>query len=294
METIQQLASSCTPAKASDAVLNSECAYTFHSPFTSDKGILVNCSNYVGTVEALAMKDSNGEALFVRIVKKRVEKTSSSDDAMDTTPAEPTKLGIGVEGGFAAEDEKYETITTYSVVVLKAGSPPTIVQELPYNDDTKATFGDNVVALMDSIILHAGMTTQQDVKAWALDTDETVMVSKYAAELPFVDNGVMIDPSPASWKCEKSGATENLWLNLSDGYIGGGRKNWDGSGGSNGALDHYEEGGCKYPLTVKLGTITSDLNSADCYSYAKDEDCPVKVPNLAELLEKRGIKVANM
>ena len=33
-----------------------------------------------------------------------------------------------------------------------------------------------------------------------------------------------------------SGDKENLWLNLSDGFIGGGRKNWDGSGGSNGAL----------------------------------------------------------
>ena len=43
------------------------------------------------------------------------------------------------------------------------------------------------------------------------------------------------------WRCEKSGETENLWLNLSDGYIGGGRKNWDGSGGSNGALDHFNE-----------------------------------------------------
>ncbi|KAL3908136.1 MAG: hypothetical protein SGILL_008598, partial [Bacillariaceae sp.] len=322
---INKLASSCTPAKASDAVLNSECAFTFHSPYTSDKGIVVNCSNYVGTVEGLAMKDvvvsdgnnsSSSEALFVRIVKKRVEKSAAvdiDDDAMDTTVAvtstvtttseekavvsAPTKLGIGVEGGFATEDDKYETIATYSVVVLKAGSPPTtvnVVCELPYNDETKSTFSESVVTLVDSIILHAGITTQQDVKAWALDTDETVIISKYAHDLPFVDNAVMIDPNPTSWKCEKSGATENLWLNLSDGFIGGGRKNWDGSGGSNGALDHYEETGCKYPLTVKLGTITSDLNSADCYSYAKDEDCPVRVPNLAELLEKRGIKVANM
>ena len=26
-------------------------------------------------------------------------------------------------------------------------------------------------------------------------------------------------------------------------YIGGGRKHWDGSGGSNGALEHFEEDG---------------------------------------------------
>ena len=86
-----------------------------------------------------------------------------------------------------------------------------------------------------------------------------------------------------------------MWLNLSDGYIGGGRRNWDGSGGSNGALDHFEETGRLYPLVVKLGTITQDdVDSADCYSYAPDEDGPVKVPGLAALLEKRGIRVAGL
>jgi hypothetical protein len=38
--------------------------------------------------------------------------------------------------------------------------------------------------------------------------------------LPFVDNGVKISPDPKSWKCEKTGDTENIWLNLSDGFIG--------------------------------------------------------------------------
>jgi ubiquitin carboxyl-terminal hydrolase 5/13 len=59
-------------------------------------------------------------------------------------------------------------------------------------------------------------------------------------------------------------------------------------------LDHYVETGKKYPLVVKLGTLTADVDTADCYSYAPDEDGPVKIPNLAELLEKRGIKVAAM
>ena len=50
----------------------------------------------------------------------------------------------------------------------------------------------------------------------------------------------------------------------------------------------------RYDVFVKLGTITEDVESADCYSYAKDEDGPVKIPNLAELLKKRGIMVARM
>jgi len=76
--------------------------------------------------------------------------------------------------------------------------------------------------------------------------------------------------------------------------MGGGRRNWDGSGGSNGALDHFHETGQKYPLVVKLGTITADPTTADCYSYAPDENGPVKISNLNSLLERRGIKVASM
>lgn len=45
---------------------------------------------------------------------------------------------------------------------------------------------------------------------------------------------------------------------------------------------------------VKLGTLTADLDTADCYSYAPDEDGPVRIPNLAELLAKRGINIGDM
>jgi ubiquitin carboxyl-terminal hydrolase 5/13 len=44
----------------------------------------------------------------------------------------------------------------------------------------------------------------------------------------------------------------------------------DGTGGNNGALQHFEATGSKYPLVVKLGTITP--KGADVYSYAPDEN----------------------
>ena len=43
-----------------------------------------------------------------------------------------------------------------------------------------------------------------------------------------------ISPDPKEWVCEESGMRENLWLNLSDGHIGSGRRQYDGSGGTNG------------------------------------------------------------
>jgi len=281
-------------ATPNDPVLKSECAFTFHTPFSSDKGIVVNLETFQGTVEELALSVAN-DGLFLRIVKKRIPKKT---DSMETekTSEEPTKLGVGVEGGFASEDEKFDTLITYSLVGLKKSTDSgsvEIAEELPYTESTKSSFDEAVRKSIDSIIHHSGLAVQQDLSVWELD-DEPKPISKYTANLPFVDNGKNISPDPSTWKCESSSATDNLWLNLSDGYIGGGRKNWDGSGGSNGALDHFLANDEQYPLVVKLGTITADIDTADCYSYAKDEDRPVKIPNLAELLEKRGIKAAAM
>ena len=230
MEAIESLCSSnpqcCRVASAFDAVQNSECVYTFHSPYTTDQGILVSLESFAGTVDSMAMLfGTTSQALFVRIVQRRVEKELLADD--NGEPAAPTKMAIGVEGGFATEDAKYETITTYSVVALEkeANGAVRTLAELPYSDDTKENFPAAVQKSVDSVIHHAGVSTQQQVQEqWA---GEEIPVSKYFENLPFVDNGVMIDPDPKTWKCEKTGATENLWLNLSDGFIGGGRKHWD-------------------------------------------------------------------
>ena len=51
----------------------------------------------------------------------------------------------------------------------------------------------------DSVINHAGLAVQQDLKAWELD-EEPKPVSKYAEGLPFVDNGVKVSSNPADWK----------------------------------------------------------------------------------------------
>ena len=88
---------------------------------------------------------------------------------------------------------------------------------------------------------------------------------------------------------------ENLWLNLSDGYIGSGRSYFDGTGGKDGAVNHYramKAQGKEYPLVVKLGTITKD--GADLYSYADDENHAVTDPFLAEHLAAIGINIMSL
>ncbi len=55
-------------------------------------------------------------------------------------------------------------------------------------------------------------------------------------------------------------------------------QNWDGTGGNGAALRHFEATGSKYPLVVKLGTITP--HGADVFSYAPDENEMVEDPKL--------------
>eukprot|EP00956_Cyclotella_meneghiniana_P042586 scaffold248564_cov106-Cyclotella_meneghiniana.AAC.1 len=301
MDYITTLASTARIATPHDTVINSEDVYSFYNPH-HDNGILVALDTFVGVTDEMArrslMMDKNGDnasrrrGLLVRIVKRRVMKNGAATTAATTTAdgeeVQLSKLAVGISGGY---EDKFETVHRYTVVVMDATNG--IEAELPYNDTTKHTFPTNVIRSIESIIHHVGLAVRQDLSAWELNDEKPV--SKYAAGLPFVDNGVTIPSNPSEWTCQMTGKTsEHLWLNLSDGYIGGGRKHWDGSGGTNGALDHYIETGERYPLVVKLGTITEDIDTADCYSYAKDEDGPVKIPNLRELLEKRGIKIAGL
>eukprot|EP01045_Picozoa_sp_COSAG04_P006486 COSAG04_NODE_319_length_16893_cov_23.060141_15_plen_667_part_00 len=139
--------------------------------------------------------------------------------------------------------------------------------------------------------------------AWAGDDNEGL--AKDYPDLPLVENGKTISPERADWKCDATGdvlgdktgrgTSQSLWVNLSDGFIGGGRKNPDGSGGNNTAIDHYEQlkaQGRHYPLVVKLGTISPE--GADIYSY--DEDTSVTMPEerLAQLLARLGIDMMSM
>lgn len=58
------------------------------------------------------------------------------------------------------------------------------------------------------------------------------MESKHAKDLVQLPANRVISSNPSDWKCDFTGVTDNLWLNLSDGTIGSGRPQWDGSGGN--------------------------------------------------------------
>eukprot|EP00894_Picocystis_sp_ML_P003603 jgi/Pico_ML_1/54120/g4541.t1 len=145
-----------------------------------------------------------------------------------------------------------------------------------------------VVNAVEAILAHDEALDEKEATTW----QEDILPSKYAEDLVQLDNGKKISSDPSNWECEESGSKENLWLNLSTGFIGSGRRNWDGSGGNGAAIRHFEQTGKKYPLAVKLGTITP--RGADVFSYAEDENDMVTDPYLAEHLAHWGIDIMQM
>ena len=87
--------------------------------------------------------------------------------------------------------------------------------------------------------------------------------------------------------CSKCELSTNLWLCLTCGSVGCGRKFWDGSGGNEHGIAHFHE--TKHPLVVKMGTITAE-GQASLYCYACDND--VKDEYLGDHLRNLGLNIA--
>mmetsp|Transcript_22548 Transcript_22548/g.49850 ORF Transcript_22548/g.49850 Transcript_22548/m.49850 type:complete len:835 (-) Transcript_22548:225-2729(-) len=283
LELVRSLMGIVRVPKHFDKVFKNECMFTFDSPF-SEAGLCVSLSSwqaYAMDMLEIDLKRNGGKGgLYLHQKFRRVEKPVEASDEKD-----PVKLAIGVAGGFL--EDKWQVIKEHSVLVIDAKGSRTTVPlpclELP----------TLVTDACDAIIAHQGAASMDDTARW--EGEQELKDSKYARDLVQLPATKKISPNPADWRCEVSGDTQNLWLNLSDGHIGSGRRFWDGSGGSNGALDHFEAEQAKgnfYPLVVKLGTITPQ--GADVYSYAPDENDLVKDPLLANHLAHWGIDVMRM
>ncbi|OMP04613.1 hypothetical protein COLO4_09498 [Corchorus olitorius] len=210
-------------------------------------------------------KTGNPVYLHIKQTKKLVPE--------DRPSKKPTLLAIGVDGGFDNNEPEYEE--TYNIVIL-----PNYVA-LPFPN---VELPEKVRLAVDAILMAEGAERKEQVAAWTADKK---LVSAYAGDLRQIGNAVI---PPSGWKCSKCDKTENLWLNLTDGLILCGRRNWDGTGGNNHAIEHYKETG--YPLAVKLGTITADLEAADVFSYPEDDS--VIDPLLAEHLAYFGIDFSSL
>ncbi|KAG2595322.1 ubiquitin carboxyl-terminal hydrolase 14-like [Panicum virgatum] len=248
-----------------------ECCVSFDSP-RSEGGLYVDMSSFLGFGrEHVEWNfEKTGNPVYLHIVQRRKPESDEADRPLK----KPTLLAIGVEGGFGDQEPEYDD--TFEIVIL----PDFISLPFPSVD-----LPEKVRIAVDKVILAESADRKQQLAAWVAEKKK---ISAYAMDLQQLENGVIVPPT--GWKCSKCDKTENLWLNLTDGMILCGRKLWDGSGGNNHAIEHYEQ--TKYPLAVKLGTITADLEAADVFSYPEDDS--VEDPLLARHLSHFGIDFSSL
>ncbi|EFJ49271.1 hypothetical protein VOLCADRAFT_90020 [Volvox carteri f. nagariensis] len=257
---VRQLMHAVRVPSYSDKVYKDECMFTYDSP-ESPGGLYVNLSTFQGFGEEMVALDQQrtGAGLYLHLRYKRAA------------------------GQLLLNAPTFRLDKRQSLVVMAQGGKERLEVPLPCPD-----LPERVLQSIDGVQRHESVTAADAVAVF----EEPRRVSKYAAGLEQLNTGRKISPNPADWRCDETGAKENLWLNLSTGFIGSGRKNWDGSGGNGAALRHFEATGRRYPLVVKLGTITP--HSADVYSYAPDEDDMVTDPHLAQHLAYWGIDIMQM
>ncbi|XP_078482963.1 ubiquitin carboxyl-terminal hydrolase 5 [Ciona intestinalis] len=259
-----------------DNVYKEECCFSFDTP-KSDDGLYICLSTFLGFNRKYVelFHETTGHKLFLHMkqIKKILPK---SEEASPVEKKKPKRLAIGIEGGFdAANGEKVEYEDVNELVILPEFKVIGLenIEEIP----------SVVLASVSGILASTSASKKEEELSW---DGEIRPVSKHADKLQQLDNGVKIPPS--GWKCCKCDLTSNLWLNLTDGKILCGRRYFDGTGGNNHAVDYFKE--TKYPLAVKLGTITAF--GADVHSY--DEDTMVEDPHLAKHLSHFGINMMNM
>lgn len=261
----------------SSKIYKTECVYSFDTPL-SDGGLFISLTSFWGVGENYLEKhfESTSECVFLH--HKRVG-TLPPDTSEDDPPAKKvTRLAIGVEGGFDADKLSVQFEDIYNIVILR--NVEWSVERQVFNL-TDPLLPDMIVMSATSVLTSSESSNQEN-SIWEGDVRRE---SVHAAGLQQLDNGVKV--APGNWKCSIAGCdkTDNLWMNLSCGTILCGRKYFDGTGGNNHAVDYYDQ--TKYPLAVKLGTITPQ--GADVYSYGEDD--MVLDPLLAEHLSHFGINM---
>ncbi|KAI9482876.1 MAG: hypothetical protein EXX96DRAFT_599574 [Benjaminiella poitrasii] len=251
------------PPTAYDQVHKEECTQCFDSQDGPD-GIDVCLSCFNGGCldskrhHALTHSQLSGHRLTVNIRRHVVNKRGN-----EQPPSKISKLAINPED----EERQYEYTTKVRCYLCH--------QEVPSDATPK------IKAQVEGIMNALSSAKQSDVKAW----EEVITPCEHT--LCLQQEAPKKLESQALAHCADCEMNENLWLCLTCGYLSCGRKQYDGSGGNNHAIEHYEKTG--HGVNVKMGTITPE-GTADIYCYSCDDARLDE--NLAIHLAIWGINVA--
>uniref|UniRef100_A0A8C7MKE9 Ubiquitin carboxyl-terminal hydrolase n=1 Tax=Oncorhynchus kisutch TaxID=8019 RepID=A0A8C7MKE9_ONCKI len=277
-DVLMSVLSTIRVPRPGDRVHKDECALSFSSP-ESEGGLYVCMNSFLGFGSQYVDRHHtrSGQRAYLHISRTRKKEDDENSGSGDPPKKKPTRLAIGIEGGFNVEQEQYEEEVK---VVLFPDRQEVTSDDLATMPDVVR---ERVSLAMAGLMSADSVSHTLQVQQW---DGEVRAESRHAVELKQLNNGTKIPPS--GWRCEVCDLQENLWMNLSDGRVFCGRRYFDGSGGNNHALLHFQQTG--HPLAVKLGTITPD--GADVYSY--DEDDMVLDPKLPEHLSHFGIDMMTM
>uniref|UniRef100_A0A8C8DZ67 Ubiquitin carboxyl-terminal hydrolase n=1 Tax=Oryzias sinensis TaxID=183150 RepID=A0A8C8DZ67_9TELE len=274
-EILMSVLSTIRVPKPGDRVHKDECALSFASP-ESEGGLYVCMNSFLGFGSQYVERHHarTGQRAYLHITRTRKAKKEDDNNSGSGHPPKkkPTRLAIGIEGGFDVELEQYEE--DVKVVLLPERQEVTSEDLATMPDVVRERVSLSMAGIMAADSVSHALQVQQ----W---DGEVRQESKHAKVLQFLTiiSGllkilVFLFPffNLSGWRCE----------------VLCGRRYFDGTGGNNHALLHFQETG--YPLAVKLGTITPD--GADVYSY--DEDDMVLDSKLAEHLSHFGIDMMTM
>uniref|UniRef100_A0A8C5B510 Ubiquitin carboxyl-terminal hydrolase n=1 Tax=Gadus morhua TaxID=8049 RepID=A0A8C5B510_GADMO len=277
-EVLMSVLSTIRVPRPGDRVHKDECALSFSSP-ESEGGLYVCMNSFLGFGSQYVDRHHarTGQRAYLHFTRTRKKEDDNNSSSGDPPKKKPTRLAIGIEGGFDVEQDQYEE--DVKVVIFPDRQQVTSEDLATMPDVVKERVSLSMAGFMSADSVSHALQVQQ----W---DGEVRQESRHAVDLKQLDNGLKIPPS--GWRCEVCDLQENLWMNLTDGKVFCGRRYFDGTGGNNHALLHFQQTG--FPLAVKLGTITPD--GADVYSY--DEDDMVLNPKLPEHLSHFGIDMMTM
>ena len=232
-----------TPPKPTDSVYREDCTLCFDSiDNPSGLDVCLHCFNGGCSSEREHGRQHAQQAQHPLAVNiKRTRKRKHREEP----PQKLSKLAIAAE----TEEDIYETNTDVKCFDCQKEG---IAKE--------GKLGE----VVDGVLKANTFAKQEEVKAWELELvpcEHTLCLEQEPSrEIPSGNLG----------QCKECDLKENLWLCLTCGNLGCGRKQFGGGApGNNHQVEHNQA--TKHPVAVKLGSITAEGN-ADIYCYACDDE----------------------
>ena len=250
------------PPRPTESVFREDCTLCFDSiDDAAGLDVCLHCFNGGCAGERqhnLLHAQQFSHPLAVQIRRSRKRKHREGEP-----PEKISKLEIKAE----TDEDRYDIQTT--VRCLECGI-----------DGLRNTGG--MANIVDKVLKANTFATDQEVKAWEQEMrpcEHTLCVEQEPARE--ISSGDLAH-------CNQCDLKENLWLCLTCGNLGCGRRQFGGTGGNNHGVEHTQTS--HHPVAVKLGSLTAEGN-ADIYCYACDEE---RVdPELVQHLMNWGINIAD-